>query len=263
VKRPLKPAFLLVITLLVFGAATVRGNEASASDDVATAKAAFVAFRKYENTDDVRILDLFSPNCSITFVTTDGKVERTTVVPSNVFREIVRKDIGLKHGNRETLRYDDVQFSKKGRNILLNARFHSSDSNKGGSLFAAYGRDDRGALRIQQFRITAIVDHQVSDYRTMFVAMPAPEYPTEMLRRGATAKALFRLAVNEHGQVTSVTALKSTGHPEFDASCEAAFRKWRARPGAKRQADVPVTFVMGSSGSSGFGMSAMGRTGKP
>ena len=84
-----------------------------------------------------------------------------------------------------------------------------------------------------------------AELRATFMKMPPPEYPFEARSHHHTGSGLFRLIVDERGAVTSVDVLKSTGHPELDYCSVSGFRRWYARPGARREVDVPVTFTLG------------------
>jgi TonB family protein len=76
----------------------------------------------------------------------------------------------------------------------------------------------------------------------MFVRRPLPEYPVDLRRRHITGTGVFRLSVDEHGRVTDVTTVESTKNAQLDASAIRAFRHWRAKPGSRREVDVPATF---------------------
>lgn len=80
--------------------------------------------------------------------------------------------------------------------------------------------------------------------KAIFLREVKPDYPYEALRRREEGKGLFRLYVDERGKVISVTTLKSTGHQVLDAEAIRTFGRWRARPGERREVDVPLNFVM-------------------
>ena len=115
-----------------------------------------------------------------------------------------------------------------------------------GSFLAVYGRDSKKILKIQQLRLTAFVPYiyTPADFKAIFLKMPSPEYSYEARRRRFTGSGLFRLFVDEKGQVESVKILKSTGYPELDSSSVKTLREWQARPGNRREVDVPVNFIM-------------------
>ena len=83
-------------------------------------------------------------------------------------------------------------------------------------------------------------------WKAIFIATPWPEYPYEARRSGITGKGLLRIYVDESGKVTDVKVLKSTGNPLLDFAGLTAFRRWRAKPGVRREVDMPLTFVLGS-----------------
>lgn len=76
--------------------------------------------------------------------------------------------------------------------------------------------------------------------------MPSPEYPYNARTLRKEGSGSFRLFIDEQGRVVAIKTLKSTGDPELDNSSIAALRQWQARPGTKREVDVPVKFTIGS-----------------
>jgi TonB family protein len=55
---------------------------------------------------------------------------------------------------------------------------------------------------------------------------------------------LFRMHVDEHGRVSSISILKSTGHKDLDVLAMKALVQWQGRPGPKWELDMPITFTM-------------------
>jgi len=82
------------------------------------------------------------------------------------------------------------------------------------------------------------------DLRKEFLSMPTPVYDLRLRRSHITGSGVFTLSVDEKGKVTDVTVRKSTGHRELDAQAIYGLRQWRAKPGARRQIDVPLTFSL-------------------
>ena len=50
---------------------------------------------------------------------------------------------------------------------------------------------------------------------------------------------------DENGVVTKVGVMKSTGHKILDVSAAAGLSRWGAKPGRRREVDMPVQFVLG------------------
>lgn len=73
--------------------------------------------------------------------------------------------------------------------------------------------------------------------------MPRPEYPYKLREMHMTGNGLFKVLVDEKGKVTDVLTMQSTGHVELDAESVKALKRWRGRPGPKRDIDLPITFV--------------------
>jgi len=81
-----------------------------------------------------------------------------------------------------------------------------------------------------------------AELKAMFVSRTPPYYPVELRQRRVTGSGVFRLYVDQQGKVTAIGVLESTGNKQLDAEALKAFVRWRAKPGAKREVDQPVTF---------------------
>ena len=73
---------------------------------------------------------------------------------------------------------------------------------------------------------------------------PKPDYPELLRKQHRGGAGVFVLHVNtETGLVSSVEASKSTGIPLLDASCKAAFMRWRFKPHiVAPKVIIPVSF---------------------
>jgi len=71
-----------------------------------------------------------------------------------------------------------------------------------------------------------------------------PQYPYKARARHEQGEGRFRLYIDKTGRITDVKAVQSTGHSLLDEAAIAAFKTWKATPGLRRQADIPVTFYM-------------------
>ena len=74
--------------------------------------------------------------------------------------------------------------------------------------------------------------------RQVFTYFPYPQLPDRYWTGGRTTTGLYRIEVNEQGNVTAVTILKSMGH-FLDVTSMKTFVKWRGKPGPLRVVDVP------------------------
>jgi TonB family protein len=81
-------------------------------------------------------------------------------------------------------------------------------------------------------------------WKAIFVSTPWPQYPYEARRRRLTGTGVLRIYVDESGKVTGVTIIKSTGHRQLDDAGLKAFGQWRAKPGPRREVDMPLRFLM-------------------
>jgi TonB family protein len=98
--------------------------------------------------------------------------------------------------------------------------------------------------------------------KTVFIAAPRPYYPYEARRGRITGSGLLRIYVDETGKVTEVKVVKSTGNRFLDDAGLRAFRQWRAKPGNRREVDMPLVFVLSdaqtSPGDTGLGNDGLG-----
>ena len=80
--------------------------------------------------------------------------------------------------------------------------------------------------------------------KEFFTSSRRPEYPLEARRKRQVGDGRFRLYIGKSGRVTSVKMLRSTGHSLLDNAAVKAYMSWKAPPGLRREADVPVSFSM-------------------
>lgn len=74
------------------------------------------------------------------------------------------------------------------------------------------------------------------------VYAPAPSFPPDASRRGASGSGRFRLTFDANGNVRNVEMLQSTGNALFDQAATNTFRQWRSAPGQEGVVTVPITF---------------------
>ena len=91
-------------------------------------------------------------------------------------------------------------------------------------------------------------ERQYPSGREFFIRAPAPEYPFEARRTHQEGEGRFRLYIDRSGRVTDIKVLQSTGHALLDAAAIKAFRSFQARPGTRRETDVPISFKLTSRG---------------
>jgi TonB family protein len=81
------------------------------------------------------------------------------------------------------------------------------------------------------------------DVKKELVAAPTPPYPLEARRLRMAGKGLFWVHFDKtSGQVDAVKIVQSTGHAELDNSAVSTFYHWRCRPGALKEATIPIGF---------------------
>jgi TonB family protein len=81
------------------------------------------------------------------------------------------------------------------------------------------------------------------ELRAMFLITPRPNYPIEARYLHVGGVGVYRLYIDERGEVTGIRLLKKTGFPPLDIAVLKTLVRWKARPGPKREVDVPVHFV--------------------
>jgi TonB family protein len=72
---------------------------------------------------------------------------------------------------------------------------------------------------------------------------PRPEPVKDTEGHYLTGTGLMRLYLNKSGRVKSIEIVKSTGHPELDASAMRAFNQWKLGKGELPSINVPVQFT--------------------
>ncbi len=83
-----------------------------------------------------------------------------------------------------------------------------------------------------------------AERKAIFLESPPPEYPVFLQARQLTGEGVYRLSIDEQGKVTKVTAVKSMDFPLCDSEAIKGLMRWKARPGQRREVDVPVVFSM-------------------
>jgi hypothetical protein len=122
------------------------------ADDIADAKAAFATLLVYQDTDDNRSLDLFAPDCAVTFTFTDGINSKTVPVPTKDFLAMVAHSISLKKGNQDS--YEDIKYTPEGNGIRVTSTILYADSGKREPFSALYARDKTGVMKVTDLHVT-------------------------------------------------------------------------------------------------------------
>jgi TonB family protein len=92
--------------------------------------------------------------------------------------------------------------------------------------------------------LAGVRERQYASGRDFFIHGHLPQYPFEAGRTHQEGEGRFRLYIDKSGRVTSVKTLQSTGHPLLDNAAVKSFMSFQARPGLRRETEVPVTFTM-------------------
>ena len=56
----------------------------------------------------------------------------------------------------------------------------------------------------------------------------------------------FRIYFGRDGRATGIGLLKSTGYQLLDNAAITAFSQWRAKPGLRRELDLPIAYRLSS-----------------
>jgi TonB family protein len=78
----------------------------------------------------------------------------------------------------------------------------------------------------------------------MFIKLGHPDYPYEARRARRTGSGIFRIYINPDGNVRTIGVVRSTGYPDLDLAAAAGLYHCLAKPGGRREIDMPVTFTM-------------------
>ena len=78
----------------------------------------------------------------------------------------------------------------------------------------------------------------------MFPKKYTPAYPYEARRAHMEGSGVFRMYINENGIVTRIGVMKSTGYKLLDVNASYGLMYWKAKPGHRREVDMPVTFTL-------------------
>jgi len=74
------------------------------------------------------------------------------------------------------------------------------------------------------------------------VYAPAPSFPPDASRPGASGSGRFRLTFDARGNVRNVEIVQSTGNVLFDQAATKTLQQWKCAPGREWVATVPITF---------------------
>jgi TonB family protein len=94
------------------------------------------------------------------------------------------------------------------------------------------------AVQIREYRYTH------GELKAQVIYGPKPEYPFEARSKHQHGQGYYRFYVARDGSVTAVKVIASAGYELLDAACLNAFKRWRWKPGFRREIDVPVSFTI-------------------
>ena len=71
-----------------------------------------------------------------------------------------------------------------------------------------------------------------------------PAYPIEARPGHHQGVGIYRMTINSKGEVVSVSIRQSARWPELDSAAVGTLRRWRAKPGPKREIDTRIEYVL-------------------
>lgn len=83
-----------------------------------------------------------------------------------------------------------------------------------------------------------------AEVMAMFVECGRIEYPWRARATYQHGSGIYRMYINPDGKVRTVGVVRSTGHSDLDLAAAAGLYHCRAKPGRRREVDMPVTFTL-------------------
>jgi hypothetical protein len=123
----------------------------SHADEIKDVKKAFAIFQEYQRTDDIRSLDLFTTNCTATFILTTPTASATNVLSGNEFRTELSRQISMKQGNKDG--YQEVGVVKVGDSVRLKCKVRFASSGQHAALSLSYVRGPDGGFLIREMTV--------------------------------------------------------------------------------------------------------------
>jgi TonB family protein len=89
---------------------------------------------------------------------------------------------------------------------------------------------------------TTVREYRDGEWKSVITARPTPEYPFTAREYRMQGEGWFRVSFARDGKVTDVQVLKTTGHQMLDKASISALWHWHAKPGLRRELDLPIDF---------------------
>jgi periplasmic protein TonB len=86
--------------------------------------------------------------------------------------------------------------------------------------------------------------------KAAYLFNPHPPYPEQSRRAGHTGLVILRVSINEHGRVSAVRVVKSSGYSLLDDRARTTLQRWVFKPArhggrpVATQVDVPIRFSL-------------------
>lgn len=129
--------------------------------DIAQVRAAFATLQEYQRTDDLRTLDLFMRNGSVTVTAISTESQKTRVMPVEKFRQLLAQELAEKRGSN--CAYEDVRYANEGADVRVTGIIRYTDSDKRAPFSALYRCYGDGVFKIYDLKVTIFAREKVED----------------------------------------------------------------------------------------------------
>jgi len=129
--------------------------------DIAKVRAAFATLQEYQRTDDLRALDLFMRNGSVTITAIGGTSNKTAVMPVEKFRQVLGQQIAQKQGSN--CAYEDVRYVNEGPDVRVTGTIRYTDSDRRAPFSALYRCYGDGVFKIYDLKVTIFKREKTAD----------------------------------------------------------------------------------------------------
>jgi hypothetical protein len=155
----------LAIALLLCGMANAMPATAASTapsatltppDNLGDAKAAFQEFVDDHRTHNPRTLDLFLPDCAVTYTYVAGKQTKDVHIPMIKYAAMIDAAYKAKKGTHD--QFENPKFTVDGIKVIVTATVLAGDSHREDPLTMVYERDMTGQMSIKVMHVTVPVE---------------------------------------------------------------------------------------------------------
>jgi hypothetical protein len=158
----MKPTFL-ISALLLAGMAAARAGDVKQGkalhaplNNLADAKAAFQDFVEYHRASSPVMMDLFLPDCAVTYTYVAGAQTKTVHIPMIRYAAMIDAANKAKKGTHD--QFENPNFAVSGVHVIVTTTVVAADSRRLDALKLVYARDQTGQMSIKEMDVTVPVD---------------------------------------------------------------------------------------------------------